>query len=101
MSLMALPIAVDLGERPVACWRWYVDGPVQRRQNMTRKSGRISLRPVSISRSTCRTAPCRARPEFKLKMARAMFGKGLPDAAVVYVWDNNHPVGTARRKRQL
>ena len=25
MSLMARPIAVDLGLNPVACWRWYVD----------------------------------------------------------------------------
>jgi hypothetical protein len=34
---------------------------------------------------------------FKLKMARAMFSKDLPDAAVIYVWDNRHPVGTARK----
>jgi hypothetical protein len=30
-------------------------------------------------------------------MARAMFGKNIPDAAVVYVWDNRNPVGTARK----
>jgi len=26
-----------------------------------------------------------------------MFGKDIPDAAVVYVWDNNHAVGMARK----
>ena len=34
---------------------------------------------------------------FKFRMARSLFGKGLPDAAVVYVWDNFASVGTARK----
>jgi hypothetical protein len=35
--------------------------------------------------------------KLKLRMARGLFGKNIPDAAVVYVWDNAHPVGTARK----
>ena len=38
MSLMARPIGVDLAEKPVLCWRWYVDAPVAK-ADMTRKSG--------------------------------------------------------------
>ena len=30
-------------------------------------------------------------------MARSLFGRGIPDAAVVYVWDNRHAIGTARK----
>ena len=35
MSLMARPVEIDLAEKPIFCWRWYVDGPVQK-ADMTR-----------------------------------------------------------------
>jgi hypothetical protein len=35
--------------------------------------------------------------KLRLRMARGLFGKDVPDAAVVYVWDNTHAVGTARK----
>lgn len=95
MSLMARPIAVDLGERPVACWRWYVDGPIQK-ADMTRKGGDDYAARIYIAFDMPDSAMS-GSTKFKLKMARAMFGKSLPDAAVVYVWDNRHPVGTARK----
>src|SRR3546814_7266492 len=38
-----------------------------------------------------------AGTKLKLRIARGIFGKALPDAAVTYVWDNRNPVGTARR----
>jgi len=95
MSLMARPIAVDLGQHPVACWRWYVDAPVQK-ADMTRKSGDDYAARLYIAFDMPDSAMS-GSTKFKLKMARAMFGKGLPDAAVVYVWDNGHPVGTARK----
>lgn len=95
MSLMARPIAVDLAERPVACWRWYVDGPIQK-ADMTRKAGDDYAARIYIAFDMPDSA-LSGSTRFKLKMARAMFGRSLPDAAVVYVWDNRHPVGTARR----
>lgn len=95
MSLMARPIAVDLGQSPVACWRWYVDGPVQK-ANMTRKSGDDYAARIYIAFDMPDSAMS-GSTRFKLKMARAMFGKSLPDAAIVYVWDNRHPVGTSRK----
>jgi hypothetical protein len=30
----------------------------------------------------------------KLSLARALYGSQLPDAALNYIWDNRHPVGT-------
>jgi len=95
MSLMARPITVDLGERPIACWRWYVDGPIQK-ADMTRKTGDDYAARVYIAFDMPDSAMS-GSARFKLKMARAVFGKSLPDAAVVYVWDNSHPVGTARK----
>lgn len=95
MSLMARPIAIDLAANPVACWRWYVDGPVQK-ADMTRKSGDDYAARIYIAFDMPDSA-LSGTTRFKLKMARAMFGKSLPDAAVVYVWDNSHPVGTARK----
>ena len=32
----------------------------------------------------------------KLGIARALYGDQVPDAAVNYVWDNRHPIGTRR-----
>ena len=95
MSLMARPINVDLGERPVVCWRWYVDGPIQK-ADMTRRNGDDYAARLYIAFDMPESAMS-GSTKFKLKMARAMFGKNVPDAAVVYIWDNRHPVGTARK----
>lgn len=95
MSLMARPISVDLAETPVLCWRWYVDGPVAK-ADMTRKSGDDYAARVYIAFDMPDNV-LSGSTKLKLKIARSMFGRSIPDAAVVYVWDNRHPVGTARR----
>jgi hypothetical protein len=95
MSLMARPISVDLAERPVVCWRWYVDSPVQK-ADMTRRTGDDYAARLYVAFDMPDSAMS-GSTKFKLKMARAMFGKNVPDAAVVYIWDNSHPVGTARK----
>jgi hypothetical protein len=95
MSLMSRPISVDLAEKPILCWRWFVDAPVAK-ADMTKKGGDDYAARVYIAFDMPDEA-LSGSTKFKLKMARAMFGKSIPDAAVVYVWDNSHPVGTARR----
>lgn len=95
MSLMARPVSVDLAERPVLCWRWFVDAPVAK-ADMTRKTGDDYAARVYIA-FDMPDEVLSGSTKFKLKMARAMFGRSIPDAAVVYVWDNRHPVGTARK----
>jgi len=95
MSLMSRPISIDLAQRPVLCWRWYVDGPVQK-ADMARKSGDDYAARVYVA-FDMPDSELSGSTRFKLKIARTMFGKSIPDAAVVYVWDNSHPVGTARR----
>jgi hypothetical protein len=95
MSLLARPINVDLSATPVLCWRWLVDGPVKK-ADMTRKRGDDYAARMYIAFDVEDSA-LSASTRFKLKMARSLFGKGLPDAAVVYVWDNTHSVGTSRK----
>ena len=95
MSLMARPISVDLAEKPVLCWRWFVDAPVAR-ADMTRKSGDDYAARIYIAFDMPDDV-LSGSTKLKLKIARSMFGRSVPDAAVVYVWDNRHPVGTARK----
>ena len=63
---------------------------------MTRKSGDDYAARVYVGFGMPSSA-LSASTRFKLAIARAFFGKDLPDAALVYVWDNRHPVGTARK----
>lgn len=95
MSLMARPISVDLTEKPVLCWRWYVDAPVAK-ADMTRRSGDDYAARVYVAFDMPDNV-LSGSTKLKLKIARSMFGRSVPDAAVVYVWDNKHPVGTARK----
>ena len=95
MSLMARPVEIDLAQKPILCWRWYVDSPVVK-ADMTRRTGDDYAARIYIAFDMPDSAMS-GSTKFKLKMARAMFGKNVPDAAVVYVWDNSHPVGTARK----
>ena len=95
MSLMVRPITVDLRERPIMCWRWYVDGPVQW-ADMSRKSGDDYAARIYVGFDMPDSA-LSAMERLKLNVARNLYGKSLPDAAVVYVWDNVHARGTARK----
>ena len=95
MALLARPIAVDLANTPILCWRWLVDGPVAK-GDMRRKGGDDYAARVYVGFAMPNDA-LSAATRFKLSMARKMLGRALPDAAVTYVWDNRHPVGTAQR----
>ena len=63
---------------------------------MTRKSGDDNAARVYIA-FDMPDEVLSGSTKFKLKVARSMFGRAVPDAALVYVWDNKHPVGTARK----
>jgi hypothetical protein len=77
----------------VLCWRWYVDAPVKK-ADMTRKSGDDYAARVYVAFDVEDSA-LSGSTKFKLRMARSLFGQSIPDAAVVYVWDNKHTIGTA------
>lgn len=95
MALLARPISVDLSATPVLCWRWFVDGPVPS-ADMTRKSGDDYAARLYVS-FDIPDDRLSAGARLKLKLARSLFGRSVPDAALNYVWDNRHPVGTRRK----
>ena len=95
MSVLARRVTVDLKKTPILCWRWYVDGPVVK-ADMTKKSGDDYAARIYVGFDMPDSA-LSGSTKFKLGLARALFGKDLSDAAVIYVWDNVHPVGTARK----
>lgn len=95
MALLARPISVDLAATPVLCWRWLVDAPVAK-ADMTKKSGDDFAARVYVS-FDIPDPQMSAGTRFKLKLARGLFGKDVPDAALNYVWDNRQPVGTRRK----
>lgn len=92
MALLGRPVAVDLEKTPILCWLWRIDAPVAS-ADMTRKAGddyaaRVYLTfdvpPEQLTLGT----------RAKLRLARSIYGSQVPDAALNYVWDNRHPVGT-------
>ncbi|PKO90746.1 MAG: hypothetical protein CVU16_09410 [Betaproteobacteria bacterium HGW-Betaproteobacteria-10] len=92
MALLGRTLTVDLKKTPFLCWQWRIDAPVAS-ADMTRKSGddyaarvylTFAVPPDQLSFGT-RT---------KLRLARSIYGSQVPDAALNYVWDNRHPIGT-------
>jgi hypothetical protein len=95
MALLARPLAVDLGATPILCWRWRIDAPVARADLRTRRGDDYAAR-VYVAFDMPDGA-LGAATRARLTLARRLFGRQLPDAALSYVWDNRQPVGTRRR----
>lgn len=95
MALLARPLSVNLAETPILCWRWLVDAPVAR-GDMTKKSGDDYAARLYVAFDMPDSAMS-AGTQLKLGIARRLFGGNVPDAALNYVWDNRHPVGTRRK----
>jgi hypothetical protein len=92
MALLARPVDVDLARTPILCWRWRVDAPLKT-ADMTTKAGDDYAARVYLSFEVPpQTLGLGTR--LALKLARALRGPQVPDAAVNYVWDNTHPIGT-------
>lgn len=92
MALLARPLQVDLAKTPMLCWRWRIDAPLKS-ADMTQKSGDDYAARVYLSfEMPPGTLGFAAR--LGLGMARALRGDQVPDAAVNYIWDNRHAVGT-------
>ena len=80
-------------EGPMLAWRWKVDRVVER-ANLAEKSGDDFAARVYVFFDVPVSAlPVGAR--VKVMLGRAIWGDHLPTAALCYVWDNRHPVGTA------
>lgn len=94
MALLARPLSVDLAKTPILCWRWRVDAPLKTADMATRAGDDYAARVYLSFEVPPETLGVGTR--LALKLARALRGNQVPDAAVNYVWDNKHPVGTGR-----
>lgn len=92
MALFGRPLEIDLQKTPFLCWQWRIDAPVAS-ADMTRKSGDDYAARVYL---TFDVAPDQlgAFTRARLALARSIYGGQVPDAALNYIWDNHHPVGT-------
>ncbi|MBW7833003.1 MAG: DUF3047 domain-containing protein [Simplicispira suum] len=92
MALLARPLTVDLQTTPVLCWLWRVDD-VLKQADLSRKAGDDYAARVYVT-FTLPPESMSAGLRFKLALGRSLYGELVPDAAVNYVWDNRHPIGT-------
>ncbi len=92
MALLARPLNVDLEKTPILCWLWRIDAPLVN-ADMSRKSGDDYAARVYLT-FTIAPAQLGFATRAKLALARSIYGDQVPDAALNYVWDNRHPVGT-------
>ena len=94
MALLGRPLKADLQKTPVLCWRWWVDKPIEQ-ADMNEKSGDDYAARMYVTFDLPSSAMSLGT-RLKLGAARTLHGSDLPDAAINYVWDNKHPVGTTR-----
>ena len=85
---------VDLAITPHLCWLWRVDAPVAE-ADMSRKSGDDYAARVYLTFAVAPEA-LGFGTRVKLALARSIYGDQVPDAALNYVWDNRHAIGTLR-----
>lgn len=92
MTLLARPVRVDLQQTPILCWRWRVDAPVSH-ADMSRKQGDDYAARVYVG-FRWPDAQVGWLMRTQRAWARARYGADMPDVALNYVWDNQHPIGT-------
>lgn len=92
MALLGRPVTVDLKNTPILCWQWRIDAPLVS-ADMNRKSGDDYAARVYL---TFEVPPAQLGlgTRAKLSLARSIYGNQVPDAALNYIWDNRHPIGT-------
>jgi hypothetical protein len=83
---------LELPPDQVLSWRWKVDHSVAK-ANLSKKHGDDFAARVYVFFDMPASALTFGE-RLKLRMARAVMGHALPRAALCYVWDNTHPVGT-------
>jgi hypothetical protein len=84
--------AVDSPPNAFLTWRWKVDRTVEA-ADMTRKAGDDFAARVYVFFDLPLDALSFA-DRMRIRFARAIYGRDVPTAAICYVWDNRHAVGT-------
>ena len=88
----AIAHVLDIPAATTLSWRWKVDHSVAK-ADMSKKSGDDFAARVYVFFNVPR-AKLSWLQRMKLSLARRALGHAMPTAALCYVWDNHHPVGT-------
>ena len=89
---LAYRLSADVEKTPVLEWKWKVDHVVEK-ANIETKGGEDFAARVYVA-FDLPESELSTGDRAKLKIARAVQGF-VPAAAICYVWDNKHPVGTS------
>ena len=94
MALLGRPLDIDLEATPHLCWLWRVDAPLATADMRTKAGDDYAARVYLSFRIAPEALGLGTRA--KLALARSIYGDQVPDAALNYVWDNRHAIGTLR-----
>jgi Protein of unknown function (DUF3047) len=88
------PLGHDVAARPMLRWRWKVDRVVEKADLATKAGDDFAARVYVFFDVPAESLPVAHR--LKVFLARNLYGREVPTAALCYVWDNRHPPGTTR-----
>lgn len=88
----AIAHILDMPAATTLSWRWKVDHSVAK-ADLSKKSGDDFAARVYVFFDVPRSQLSWLQ-RVKLDLARHVLGHAMPTAALCYVWDNRHPVGT-------
>lgn len=94
MSSLIRTVHVDLAKTPLLQWQWRVSRVVASADMNTKAGDDYAARVYVLFDYDRSKLPWATR--LKIKLARLFYGVDVPAAALNYVWDNRHPVGTLK-----
>jgi hypothetical protein len=89
----AYRLAADAARTPMLSWRWKVDRVVAGADLARKEGDDFAARLYVTFDVPASSLPLAERA--RIRLARLVHGTELPTAAICYVWDNRHPVGTS------
>ena len=92
MSSLIRVLHVDLARTPLLQWQWRVSRVVASADMNTKAGDDYAARLYVLFDVDSSKLPWATR--LKIKLAKVFYGVDVPAAALNYVWDNRHPVGT-------
>lgn len=92
MAGLIKPIQVDLNKTPILCWSWRIKSVVANADLSTKAGDDYAARVYVLFDVPLNQIPFADR--VRVRLAKTFYGAELPTAAINYVWDNKHPIGT-------
>ena len=86
-------LRIAAADRPSLAWRWKVNGVVEHADLATKRGDDFAARVYVFFDVPAGEIPVGQR--IALAFARWLYGPDVPSAALCYVWDNTHPMGTS------